>query len=127
MRTIRLLLLPLGLAALTACATQEPAQRSASDAVAADNTARNADSPTALTPVDQAENEADLQISANIRKAILADSALSANAHNVKIITSGGVVTLRGPINNQQEKASIEAKAKLAEGVTKVDSFLEVR
>lgn len=126
MKTIRLLLSPLVLVALTACGTQEPAQNAAPVAVAADNTARNADSPEAPTPVDQAENEADRQISADIRKAIVADDALSTNAHNVKIITSAGTVTLRGPIKNQQEKASIEAKAKQVAGVMKVDSFLEV-
>lgn len=128
MKTFRLLLSPLVLVALTACGTQEPAQNSAPAPapVAADNTARNADSPEAPTPTDQAENEADRQISANIRKAIVADDALSTNAHNVKIITSAGNVTLRGPIKNQQEKASIEAKAKQVAGVMKVDSFLEV-
>ena len=48
------------------------------------------------------------------------------NAHNVKIITSGGVVTLRGPVNSPQEKAAIEAKAKQVAGVTRVDNLLEV-
>jgi hyperosmotically inducible protein len=88
---IRLLLLPLLLVAVVACNTQNTAP------VQADNTARNASNPpVAQTPVDQAENLADLQISANIRKEILADDSLSSNAHNVKIITSGGTVTLRG-------------------------------
>jgi len=118
--TIRLLLLPLVLVAVVACSTQNttPGQ--------ADNTARNASNPPTQTPGDQAENQADLQISANIRKEILADDSLSSNAHNVKIITSGGIVTLRGPVKNQQEKATVEAKAKQVPGVTKVDSFLEV-
>ena len=33
-----------------------------------------------------------------IRKAVVADDSLSMNAHNVKIITLDGVVTLRGPV-----------------------------
>ena len=120
MKKIRLLLLPLALVVMAACSAQEtaPAQ--------ADNTARNADRPAAPTPVDQAENEADLQISANIRKALVADDSLSLNAHNVKVITSGGTVTLRGPVKSEQEKAAVEAKAKQVAGVTRVESFLEV-
>ena len=119
-RKTRLSILLLVLVAVTACGTENatPSQ--------ADNTARNADNPAAQTPFDQAENEADLQISANIRKAIVADESLSINAHNVKIITSGGTVTLRGPVETQQEKDVIEGKAKQVAGVTKVDSFLEV-
>jgi len=96
------------------------------EAVQADNTARNADNPSSPTPPDQAENDADLQISANIRKAIVADDSLSSNAHNVKIITSGGTVTLRGPVKSQQEKATIEAKAKQVAGVTQVINLIEI-
>jgi len=117
---IRLLVFSLVLVTVAACGPQNTAP------VKPDNTARNADSPEAQTPVDQAENEADLQISQNIRKAIVADDSLSVNAHNVKVITSGGIVTLRGPVKSQQEKAVIEAKAKEVAGVTKVNSFLEV-
>jgi hyperosmotically inducible protein len=96
----------------------EPAQ--------ADNTARNAENRAAQTAPDQAENDADLQISADIRKSIVADESLSSNAHNVKIITSGGTVTLRGPVKSQQEKASIESKAKQVTGVTQIVSLLEI-
>jgi hyperosmotically inducible periplasmic protein len=93
---------------------------------AADNTARNANNPSAPTPPDQVESEADLQISANIRKAIVADDSLSTNAQNVKIITAGGIVTLRGPVKTQQEKATIESKAKQVAGVTQVNNLLEL-
>jgi len=120
MKKIQLLILPLLFFALAACAQD-------TERVKADNTARNADSPSAQTPVDQAENEADLQISQNIRKAILADDSLSVDAHNVKVITSGGVVTLRGPVRTQQEKAAIEEKARQVSAVTRVDSLLEVK
>jgi hyperosmotically inducible periplasmic protein len=117
---VRLLILTFVLVAAAAC-TQSNAP------VKADNTAQNADSPAAQTPVDQAENAADLQISQEIRKSIVADDSLSLDAHNVKVITSAGVVTLRGPVKSQQEKTAIEAKAKQAAGVTRVDSFLEVK
>jgi len=119
-KTIQILTLALVLVAVSACGTQSPAPAQP------DNTARNAESTAAKTPMDQAENEADREISANIRKAVVADDSLSMNAHNVKIITSGGVVTLRGPVKTQQEKDAIEAKAKQVAGVAKVESFLEV-
>jgi hyperosmotically inducible periplasmic protein len=95
---------------------------------APENTARNErdKNEATRTPGDQSENANDLEISANVRKAIVADDSLSTNAHNVKIITSGGVVTLRGPVNSTQEKTIIEMKAKQVAGVTRVDSQLEV-
>jgi hyperosmotically inducible periplasmic protein len=68
----------------------------------------------------------DREISANIRKAIVADDSLSTNAHNVKIITNGGTVTLRGPVKSIQEKAAVEAKAKQVSGAARVENFLEV-
>jgi hyperosmotically inducible protein len=94
----------------------------------ADNTARNErDRNSEIpTPGDQAQNKKDLEIAANIRKAVVSDDSLSTNAHNVKIITSNGVVTLRGPVKSQQEKAAIEAKAKSVAGVSSVNNMLEV-
>jgi hypothetical protein len=93
----------------------------------ADNTARNADQSTlAQTPTGQSETKEDIDITAAIRKAVVDDKALSANAHNVKIMTSGGVVTLRGPVKSEDERKSVEAKAKAVAGVTRVDNLLEV-
>jgi hyperosmotically inducible periplasmic protein len=68
----------------------------------------------------------DPRFSANVRQAVVGDSSLSTNAHNVKIVTSGGTVTLRGPVKSTEEKAAIEAKAKQVAGVTRVDNLLEV-
>jgi len=94
----------------------------------ADNTARNerdrnSDLPTAG---DQTQNKQDLEIAANIRKAIVADNSLSVDAHNVKIIVSNGIVTLRGPVTSEQEKAAIEAKTRSVQGVNTVNNMLEV-
>ena len=91
----------------------------------ADNTARNADNPAADV-TNQSETEADIRISAAIRKSVTDDKTLSVNAHNVKITTSNGVVTLRGPVKSEMEKSTIEAKAKAVAGVTRVENFLEV-
>jgi osmotically-inducible protein OsmY len=94
----------------------------------ADNTARNErdKNEATKTPGDQSENADDLAISANVRKAIEADDSLSSNAHNVKIVTNAGAVTLRGPVKSAQEKAAVELKAKQVAGVTSVENLLEV-
>jgi len=94
----------------------------------ADNTARNSRDRDGATQTsgDQAENETDRQITAAVRQAVVGDSSLSTNAHNVKIVTSGGTLTLRGPVKSTEEKAAIEAKAKQVAGVTRVDNLLEI-
>src|SRR5437868_6491359 len=81
--------------------------------VPADNTRRNeADRNTStLTPGDQAENEADRTITQRIRQDVVRDDGLSLTGKNVKIITAGGVVTLRGPVASSKEKSDIAAIA----------------
>lgn len=95
---------------------------------AADNTEKNVRdrSGATLTPGDQSESEADIALTQQIRQAVVADASLSTNAHNVKIITTNGVVTLRGPVNSLQEKANIDAKAQQIAGATKVKNELEI-
>src|SRR5262245_51831913 len=78
------------------------------------------------TPTDQGGNAADRQLTATIRKAIVADDSLSTDAHNVKIITENGVVTLRGPVKTPAEKAAVVAKAEQAKGVKRIENQLEV-
>lgn len=91
------------------------------------STVRNADTEgLAGAPPGQLEHATDLQISAAIRKSVIDDKSLSANAQNIKIIASDGVVTLRGPVKSEQEKQSIEALARRVDGVTQVDNLLEV-
>ena len=111
-----------------ACSSgEDTAIKDTGPATDADNTAKNADVNTATeTPTAQSESGPDIEISAAIRKAVVDDKALSVNAHNVKIMTSGGVVTLRGPVKSDAEKQSIEAKAKQVAGVTSVNNLLEV-
>src|SRR5262249_51619869 len=57
----------------------------------------------AKTPVSQDENKRDIQITADIRKQVLAMEGMSVNARNAKIITSEGKVTLRGPVASADE------------------------
>jgi len=94
----------------------------------ADNTAQNVrdrDRQT-LTPLDQGNNKADIDTSAQIRKDILADKTMSLNARNVKIITANGRVTLRGVVNTDEEKRRI---AEIAGNIAtqNVDNQLQVK
>jgi hyperosmotically inducible periplasmic protein len=81
---------------------------------------------TAVTAGEQSNSKADLEITANIRRAVVKDKSLSMMAHNVKIITSNGAVTLRGPVKSDAEKASIASKAEAVAGADKVNNQLEV-
>src|ERR1700694_5607795 len=58
----------------------------------------------------QKMNAEDRTLSQNIRKAFMDDKTLSTYAHNVKIISRNGMVTLRGPVRSAEEKAALEAK-----------------
>ena len=79
-----------------------------------------------VTAEDQSNDKTDLAITQQIRRSVMADTALSVNAHNVKIITENGFVTLRGPVGSASEKAKIGKKAQRVAGVTRVDNELEI-
>jgi hyperosmotically inducible protein len=92
---------------------------------APDNTSQNKDK-TSPTADNQKMNPADREISQKIRKSIHQDSALSTYAHNIKIITQDGKVTLRGPVRSEEEKAKIQAKAVAVAGDDNVTNELEI-
>ena len=102
-----------------------PATRSQDSQTAPDNTAKNKDqsSPTAD---QQKMNPADRTITQKIRKAIHEDKSLSTYAHNIKVITQDGKVTLRGPVKSEDEKSNLEAKAVSVAGQENVTNQLEI-
>ena len=94
----------------------------------ADDTGRNVRDRQdgAVTPMQQSNAQADLDITQHVRRAVVSDDNLSTNAHNVKIVTQDGVVTLRGPVKSAQEKQAVVAAAQKAPGVKRVDDQLEI-
>jgi hyperosmotically inducible protein len=94
-----------------------------------DNSARNVldRNSSTLTPLDQGNSHADVNTTAQIRKEIIADSGMSVNAQNVKIITIDGRVTLRGPVNSEEEKRLIGEIADRVAHAGNVDNQLEVK
>jgi hyperosmotically inducible periplasmic protein len=78
-----------------------------------DNTAQNKrdQNPDEATADQQKMNAADRNVTARIRRSIMADKSLSTYAHNVKIISQDGIVTLKGPVRSDDEVQSIVSKA----------------
>jgi osmotically-inducible protein OsmY len=87
--------------------------QSTDDKTKPDNTSVNKrdQNPGEATADQQKMNAADRALTAKIRKAIIADKSLSTYAHNVKIISQNGTVTLKGPVHSDDEVTSIMAKA----------------
>lgn len=93
-----------------AIATVAAAQTHSPDA---DNTKMNKrDQKAGAKTADQQKmNASDQELTRSIRAAIVADKSLSTYAHNIKIISQDGMVTLKGPVNSEAEKQTVMAKA----------------
>jgi hyperosmotically inducible periplasmic protein len=95
-----------------------------------DNTKMNKGdaSKTAVTADKQKMNAGDRELTQKIRKEIVADKSLSTYAHNVKVVSQDGKVTLKGPVRSDDEKKAVVAKAvEVAGGTDKVDDQLSVK
>ncbi len=96
----------------------------------ADNTKVNKRDRNAgeATADQQKVNETDRDLTQRIRQSVVADKSLSTYAHNIKIISQNGVVTLKGPVNSETEKKSIVAMAVKAAGdASKVTDQISVK
>src|ERR1700693_4250501 len=103
----------------------EPAgQQTAPDNTKVNERDRSQDAPTAD---QQKANRSDQDITQQIRQSIMKDKSLSTYAHNIKIVTQGGQVTLKGPVRSEDEKRAIEAKATEVAGEHKVTSELNIK
>ena len=78
------------------------------------------------TADQQMANHSDSEITQQIRRSIIQDTNLSTYAHNVKVITRNGEVTLRGPVRSEEERQFIENKAKEVAGRTHVKNELRI-
>ena len=84
-------------------------QNTAAEDVKPDNTKVNERDRNAneLTAGSQKQNQGDIDITAKIRKMVVDDASLSTYAHNIKIITVDGMVTLKGPVKSDAEKDTV--------------------
>ena len=94
----------------------------------ADNTGINKrdTSPKKITADQQSQTKEDREITQKIRQAVVDDKSLSTYAHNVKIITVDGMVTLKGPVRSEDEKRTIQEKAGQIAGNDKITSEIEI-
>ena len=102
---LKAILLSLALAA--SAAAQRPPTTSTE--APPDNTKVNR--PGEINASSQKNTTTDLAISRDIRRAIVADKSLSTYAHNVKVISENGSVTLKGPVRSEEERKAVVAKA----------------
>ena len=94
----------------------------------ADNTKVNTRdrSEGAVTADQQKENAADRTLTQKVRQSLMSDKSLSTYAHNVKIVSQGREVTLKGPVRSDEEKQIIEARAAEVAGTGHVRNELTI-
>lgn len=113
----------------TTAHAKQPAALYVAESSVLENTLQNVrdKNQKTLTPLNQNEDKRDIKITAHIRKAVHKLKALSVDAHNAKIITRAGVVTLRGPVETAAESLQLQEIATLTKGVVQVDNQLEAK
>jgi osmotically-inducible protein OsmY len=124
------------LIALSTCALvaqHASAQSDANSAAAAptaapDNSKSNKLDPSNMsaTAGAQSNHSTDVDLTKRIRQSLMADKSLSTYAHNVKIVTLNGSVTLNGVVRSDEEKNVVEMKAAAVAGKDKVTNDLKI-
>ncbi len=96
---------------------------------APDNSKMNQQDQSKSEPTadQQKENRSDRDITQQIRQSIMKDKSLSTYAHNIKVITQNGQVTLKGPVRSESEKESIGTKATEVAGASNVTNDLDIK
>lgn len=80
-----------------------------------------------LSFVETNTSRTDLQLTQEIRQALLADKSLSNTARNTKIVAAGGRVTLSGTVRSARERDAIRAAADRVAGASNVENQLEIK
>jgi hyperosmotically inducible periplasmic protein len=78
------------------------------------------------TADSQRQDKTDIQLSSRIRKSVMADKSLSTYAHNVKIVSVDGHVTLNGVVRSEEEKNAIDLKAQSIAGKANVTNDIKI-
>lgn len=115
------------LGSVASAGAQQPTGQQASPA--ADNSKMNQRDQSRNEPTadQQKDNRTDRDITRQIRQSIVADDSLSTYAHNVKVITQNGQVTLKGPVRSEDEKQAVTSKATAIVGENKVTDNLSIK
>jgi hyperosmotically inducible protein len=81
---------------------------------------------TTATADSQSNKASDVDLTKRIRQSLTADHTLSTYAHNVKIVSNNGNVTLNGVVRTEEERGAIEAKAQEIAGKQNVTNRLKL-
>lgn len=119
------LLLAVSAGALAAAPATSPPANPENTGINKRDAPANSQTAANPTPMDQSNKQPDLRTEADVRKAIVDDKSLSMLAHNVKVMTANGVVTLRGPVKSAEEKKRVEELARHVQGVSSVKNELD--
>ena len=120
------LLLGVSLSA-TSLRAQEPGQPQPDNSRPDNSRTNRRDRDRSAPTADRQKMSAtDREVARKIRVAIHEDKSLSTYAHNIKIISRNGRVTLKGPVRSEEEKTTIESKATEIAGAGNVTNELEV-
>jgi len=79
-----------------------------------------------VTADQQKQNSSDIELTRKIRSSITKDKSLSTYAHNVKVVTQDGIVTLKGPVRSEEERKAVESKAADVAGASNVKNQLDI-
>jgi hyperosmotically inducible protein len=112
------------------CAASLAVAQTPDPATQPDNTKTNQRDrdPSQATADQQKNDRSDRMLTKSIRRSIMADKSLSTNAHNLKIISQNGTVTVKGPVNSEDERRAVIAKAVAVAGsVDKVTDQISVK
>ena len=120
----------LQLAAVALAAALAATQTLAQAPPAADNTQSNAAPVNSAMDSSIADGQkklgSDLKITQQIRKSVMADKSLSTYAHNVKIVSVNGAVTLNGVVKSEHERTAVEMKARSVVAKDKITNDLTI-
>lgn len=114
-----------GAAAFTLLAAIASAQSTAPDNSKANSDGVNSTSKTSTADA-QKNDSTDIALTQQIRKSVIADKSLSSYAHNIKIVTVDGAVTLNGVVRDSHEKDVVVMKAQAIAGKSNVTDDLTV-
>jgi hyperosmotically inducible periplasmic protein len=93
----------------------------------ADNSKTNHDPSNRDRSADkQSNNSSDLEITQQVRRRVMDDKELSTYAHNTKIVSVNGTVTLNGVVHSDAEKTQIAQKAAEVVGADHVVNEIKV-
>lgn len=81
---------------------------------------------TTTTTESSAMSASDQELAKRVEETIKQNPALATAAQNIQVQAKNGEITLRGSVNNEQEKANIAAEAQKVAGVSKVDNLIQV-